>query len=162
MSAARSRRRPSREIPLGFRLAVLASLRSTQSARRYEQMSGLKNLEGRALCVLGSSDGMSLKQLVHVSGIEKAYASRTVAALVEAGLIEKSVDAADRRAVRLVLTPEGREVHAAVVADAKDHDSRWVSVLTAEERRSFADMIDRLTERARLLADTDRRPSAAR
>jgi DNA-binding MarR family transcriptional regulator len=162
MTASRPRRRPSREIPLGFRLAVLASLRSTQSARRYEQMSGLKNLEGRALCVLGSGEGMSLKQLVHVSGIEKAYASRTVAALVDAGLIEKSVDSEDRRAVRLVLTPKGREVHAAVVADAKDQDSRCMSVLSAEERRSFADMVDRLTERARLLAEADRRPGAPR
>ena len=125
-------------------------------------MSGLKNLESRALCVLGSAEGMSLKQLVHVSGIEKAYASRTVAALVEAGLIEKSVDETDRRAVRLVLTPQGREVHAAVVADAKDQDTRWVSVLSAEERRSFADMIERLTDRARVLAEADRRPVLAR
>ncbi len=66
---------------LGFRLPLLASIRSTTSARRYERLFGLKNLEARTLYVLGANEALSLKQLVRVAGTEKAYASRTMSAM---------------------------------------------------------------------------------
>ena len=150
------RARPAAQTLLGFRLPLLASIRSTTSARRYERLFGLKSLEGRTLYVLGANQALSLKQLVRVAGIEKAYASRTIAALVGAGLVTKETDTEDRRAVRLTLTPEGRALYEAVLQDSITRDEDWMSVLTPGERRVLLDCLDRLTERARALAEAER------
>jgi DNA-binding MarR family transcriptional regulator len=153
----RRRARPEAQTLLGFRLPLLASIRSTTSARRYERLFGLKSLEGRTLYVLGANQALSLKQLVRVAGIEKAYASRTIAALVEAGLVTKETDETDRRAIRLTLTPAGRTVYEAVLRDSIARDEDWMSVLTPAECTVLFDFLDRLTERARALAEAERR-----
>ena len=147
---------PAAQTLLGFRLPLLASIRSVTSARRYERLFGLKSLEGRTLYVLGANPALSLKQLVRVAGIEKAYASRTIAALVEAGFVTKDVDEADRRAIRLTLTPTGRALYEAVLQDSITRDEDWMSVLTPTERTVLLDCLDRLTERARALAEAER------
>jgi DNA-binding MarR family transcriptional regulator len=141
---------------LGFRLPLLASIRSTTSARRYERLFGLKNLEGRTMFVLGAHQVMSLKQLVRAVGTEKAYASRTITALVEAGLVRKAADAADGRAVRLTLTDAGQGIYQAILADSARRDEDWMSVLSADERVLLLDCLNRLTEQARRLAEAER------
>ena len=155
-SPTKRRAQPGAQTLLGFRLPLLASIRSTTSARRYERLFGLKSLEGRTLYVLGANQALSLKQLVRVAGIEKAYASRTIAALVTAGLVTKETDAADRRAVRLTLTPAGLTLYEAVLQDSITRDEDWMSVLTPAERTMMLDCLDRLTERARALAEAER------
>lgn len=155
-SASPSRARRDAQALLGFRLPLLASIRSTTSARRYERLFGLKSLEGRTLYVLGANEVLSLKQLVRMAGIEKAYASRTIAALVSAGLVIKQTDEADRRSVRLTLTAAGQALYEAVLEDSIARDQEWMSVLTKAERTILLDCLDRLTERARLLADAER------
>ena len=141
---------------LGFRIPLLASIRSGTSARRNERKFGLKNLEGRALFVLGAHGVLSLKELVRIGGIEKAYASRTVAALVEAGLVVKTVDGTDRRAVRLTLTEAGQALYSRVLDDAVARDVEWLAVLTRAEHAMLLDCLDRLTEQARFLANRER------
>lgn len=141
---------------LGFRIPLLASIRSSTSARRNERKFGLKNLEGRTLFVLGAHEGLSLKEVVRIGGIEKAYASRTIAALVEKGLVTKAVDGSDRRSVRLTLTGPGKTLYEAVLEDALVRDEEWFSVLSPRERTALLDCLDRLTDRARLLAEEER------
>jgi DNA-binding MarR family transcriptional regulator len=150
---------PNPQSLLGFRLPLLASIRTTTSARRYERLFGLKNLEGRTVFVLGANRMMSLKQLVRAVGTEKAYASRTITALVTAGLVTKAVDDADRRAVKLTLTPAGMKIYRAILKDSSARDEDWMSVLTTEERALLIEWLDRLTERARRLAEAERTTS---
>jgi DNA-binding MarR family transcriptional regulator len=146
----RKPRPPAADTLLGFRLPLLASIWSATSARRYERLFGLKNREGRAVFVLGSQAQVSLNEFVRQSGIEKAYASRTVAALVERGLVEKAIDPLDRRAVRLALTQAGSAIYQAILGDAVTRERDWVAVLTAEERQVLLSCLDRLDTQARL------------
>jgi DNA-binding MarR family transcriptional regulator len=130
---------PAAEQLLGFRIPLLASIRSSTSARRNERKFGLKNLEGRTLFVLGAHEGLSLKEVMRIGGIEKAYASRTIAALVEKGLVTKAVDGSDRRSVRLTLTEPGNTLYEAVLQDAQARDEEWFSVLSPRERTALLD-----------------------
>ena len=141
---------------LGFRIPMLASIRSATSARRNERLFGLKNQEGRTLFVLGTHLSLSLNQLVRVSGIETAYASRTIAALAAAGLVRKTVDTADRRAVQLTLTEKGTTIFQALLDDTIAREEEWTTILGPAERAALINMLDRLTERARELAGAER------
>ena len=139
------------------RLLVLTNLRCGTSAQRHERMFGLGALEGRMLQVLGAHRGLSLslKEIEGIGGIEKAHAGRTIAALVSEGLVTKTPDALDRRAVRLTLTEPGRVLYEAVRQDALARDDELLAVLSPGERTAFVSCLDRLTEQARRLADEE-------
>ena len=79
---------------------------------------GLSPAQAEVLRILGDHDGLTLngvgEMLVCDSG---SNPSRLVERLVRAGLIERTTDPADRRQVRLSLTPEGLE---------KEHETRLI------------------------------------
>jgi len=56
------------------------------------------------------------RELAGFTGLEPLYVSRLARALESAGLVERPVDPADPRAVRLVLTERGRTTAAEAVA----------------------------------------------
>ena len=61
-----------------------------------------------ALFELVEGGPMRLNDLAALIGTSAPTASRAVDALVDAGLVERRTDPADRRALRIELTPEGR------------------------------------------------------
>ncbi|MEV0292260.1 MarR family transcriptional regulator [Nocardia sp. NPDC050710] len=67
--------------------------------------------------------------------------------LEAAGLVRRTADAEDRRAIRVVLTEIGRELVDRVVTDHTENETRMLSVLTAEDR----DALDRI---ARILLES--------
>ncbi|MFH5210252.1 MarR family winged helix-turn-helix transcriptional regulator [Antrihabitans spumae] len=69
-----------------------------------------------------------------------------------AGLVRRIADSADRRSVRVALTPSGRSLVDIVVADHVENEERLLSVLAAKDRREL-DRISRLLL-AGLEADT--------
>jgi DNA-binding MarR family transcriptional regulator len=77
-------------------------------------------------------------------GVTMATASRTVDALVAAGLVEREPDPADARAVRVVLTARGkREYRVRFQRFARALD-RLSDDLSELERRQLADALDSL------------------
>ncbi|MEV0246627.1 MarR family transcriptional regulator [Nocardia sp. NPDC050712] len=54
--------------------------------------------------------------------------------LESAGLVRRTADAADRRAIRVALTPAGREVIDTVVAEHVENETRLLAVLSARDR----------------------------
>ena len=66
----------------------------------------------------------SQRQLADHTGLEALYVSKLARALAGAGLIERTEDPSDSRAVQLTLTPRGRdatEAAIAVVHDLQNH-----------------------------------------
>ena len=57
---------------------------------------------------LGDAGAIRLSDLAPLLGIDLSTVSRQVQALEQQGLVRRTVDAADRRAVRLELTPLGK------------------------------------------------------
>ncbi|MFC9895752.1 MarR family winged helix-turn-helix transcriptional regulator [Nocardia sp. NPDC127579] len=67
--------------------------------------------------------------------------------LESAGLVRRTADAADRRAIRVALTEPGRELIDRVVVDHVDNETRLLSVLSEYDRGE----LDRIT---RVLLDS--------
>jgi DNA-binding MarR family transcriptional regulator len=76
-------------------------------------------VEWGAMGLLGhlvTGEGRRQRELVCVTRLDPSTVSRHVAGLVQAGLVERRADPADGRAVRLVATDRGHELHARMTA----------------------------------------------
>jgi DNA-binding MarR family transcriptional regulator len=72
---------------------------------------------------------LSVKELAEAMQVEGPHATRQVQRLVARGLVEKTVDADDRRVARLALTPEGIELidryHAVIKSWMREAVAGW-------------------------------------
>jgi len=64
----------------------------------------------RSIFKLDTGQGVMVSELSNLWNVSAPSATQTVNGLVTQGLVERSVDPADRRAVRLRLTSKGEEV----------------------------------------------------
>ena len=136
---------------VSYRLHVLANLSARWAEARYQQRFGLKLLEWRAIALLGGYEPQSLNELARGAGMEKSYASRTVAGLIQRRLVSSSQDDRDARGKLFGLTRAGRALYTRVFEDAIARSEAWLSVLSAEEKTKLMDLLERLTEQARAL-----------
>ena len=142
---------------LSSRLHNLAGLSAASASLRVQRKFGLTLLEWRSIGMLGAFAPLSLKELARRAGLDKSYASRTVAGLIEHGLVVSERNDADARGVMLSLTKEGENVYRKVLADAIARNERLLSPLTAEQRGQLMEMLAALTVSARRVLDDERR-----
>ncbi|SNS95349.1 MarR family winged helix-turn-helix transcriptional regulator [Antarctobacter heliothermus] len=99
-----------------YRLAVAAEKTSEALARQYRERFGISIPEWRVLVHLAQPlDGaatISVRDIEERVAMEKSKVSRAASRLEASGYIEKTVDAGDRRLVRLALTDKGRRMMA--------------------------------------------------
>ncbi|MBP0485129.1 MarR family winged helix-turn-helix transcriptional regulator [Sagittula salina] len=99
-----------------YRLAVAAERTSEELARQYRKRFGISIPEWRVLVHLARpTDGartVSVRDIEARVAMEKSKVSRAASRLEAAGLIAKTVEAGDRRLVRLALTDAGRALMA--------------------------------------------------
>ncbi|MHA6718643.1 MarR family winged helix-turn-helix transcriptional regulator [Sphingomonas sp. RS6] len=100
--------------------------------------TGLRQVPFAVLSVVSANPRINQGSVGRILGIKRANMVALITELVEMGLIDRAVDANDRRAFSLTLTIAG----AAALADA-------VGRIEAHERKMLADMSD--AERATLL-----------
>jgi DNA-binding MarR family transcriptional regulator len=93
---------------LADRLHSLA-IHLLRRVKRGDDASGLSAPRLSALSVVIYRSPISLTELAKAEGVTAPTMTRLVQALVKAGLVEKSVDASDNRAVLLRATDAGRE-----------------------------------------------------
>ncbi|MYS83348.1 MarR family winged helix-turn-helix transcriptional regulator [Embleya scabrispora] len=86
--------------------------------------------------LLGSLYGMersgrrpSQRELADHTGLEALYVSKLARALESAGVIERTRDATDSRAIRLALTEHGREVTGRAIAIVRDLHEQFLAPL---------------------------------
>jgi DNA-binding MarR family transcriptional regulator len=82
----------------------------------HAQYSVLASLFGMAR----AGERPSQRRLADHTGLEPIYISKLARALEAAGLVERTVDPADTRAVRLTLTDRGRDVASQAVVVVRD------------------------------------------
>lgn len=145
---------------LSWRLHSVAGLCSSIAGLRVERKFGLSLLEWRAVGQLGGFAPLSLKDLAKLAGLDKSYASRTVAALVERGLVCSERNGADARGVMLSLTPAGQTLYKKALADALARNQSLLEPLTAKQQQQLMEALHILTIRARELFDLERRAAA--
>lgn len=141
---------------ISYRLHVLANLSARWAEARYQQRFGLKLLEWRAMALLGGYAPQSLNELARGAGLEKSHASRTVAGLIRRKLVSSTPDDRDARGKLFGLTRSGWALYRKVFDDAVARSGAWLSVLSQEEGAMLMNMLERLTEQARMLEAAER------
>lgn len=102
----------------------------------------------RSLVVLASRGPQGVAGLAEAVGVSSPAASRLCERLVRKGLVQRREDDQDRRAVRLSLTPGGRELVDAVTAARRREIGRLVAAVPPERRASLVGALRALAEAA--------------
>jgi DNA-binding MarR family transcriptional regulator len=102
----------------------------------------------RMLAVLNVDDGQNVRDLAAGLGVDRSTATRMCNRLVSAGLIERTGDQADRRAVVISLTGEGRAVVAAVTRARRANVAALLRSLSPARREQLVDLLDEFADLA--------------
>ena len=100
--------------------------------------------------VLSALDRSSMRTqaaLAAAIGADKTRIIRTLDDLQDDGYIERKPDPDDRRVRLLAITDAGRRVKDAVQGEIQVGEERWLGELSADERRTFLRVLERLTRR---------------
>src|SRR3954470_16232589 len=132
-------------------LAPRLRLAITRSARRLRQEAGgaLSPSQGAALATIACHGPLTPSELAARERIQRPTATRVLARLEEAGLIERTADVSDRRSFRVAATPAGAELLDAV-RDRKDaYLARRLDRLSPEDLAALeraAGILERMLE----------------
>ena len=99
------------------------------------------------LLALDRSSMRTQAALAAAIGADKTRIIRTLDDLQDDGYIERRPDPDDRRVRLLAITEAGRRVKDAAQSEIQRGEERWLGELTAEERRMFLRVLERLTRR---------------
>ena len=118
---------------------------------RQEHHGTLTPSQHSALVSVEDLAPVRLSDLAAAEGISSPTLTKIVAALEDAGLVQRSTDEADRRSSLLQLTDEGRTTLHAIRNERTAFLRRQLDRLSDDDRRCLADALPVLTA----LAETD-------
>ena len=98
-----------------------------------------------SLIEIADAGPLRLNDLATRIGTSAPTASRTVDTLDDLGLVARETDPADRRAVRIELTPAGRRLVDERKARAAAAFEPAVGALTGPDRKQLLDLLSRMT-----------------
>jgi len=130
---------------LATRLAVAGRLLRTQADAELSHLGvGAQSLG--TLLRLAEDDGLTQAELSRRQRVEAPTMCRMIDRLERDGLVERRADPADRRATRVSLSAEGREVagRGAAVVDALER--RAFEGLDRDERRRLGELLGRVLD----------------
>jgi DNA-binding MarR family transcriptional regulator len=132
---------------LPYRLAVLAHKTSRELSGVYGERFGLSIPEWRILANLGRFGPLYAGELAERSSMDKPKVTRALQRLEAGGIVQRAVDAEDRRQVRLALTRRGRAMFREIAALALDWERQFLSPLSEAERRTLDRVLTKLMRR---------------
>jgi DNA-binding MarR family transcriptional regulator len=101
----------------------------------------------RLLFTLWVAGPMEAKRAAELSGMSRQAVSSLVNTLHREGLVDRTQDENDRRAVRLSLTPRGGEAITEAFAEHNEREHHWAEELSADERETLTRLLGRLGAR---------------
>jgi len=118
---------------------------------RSQQLKGLRNgphelahMEVRALGYFARNPGATQSDLVAHSGRDKAQVARIIRSLREGGLLESTLDEADRRSTRLALSEAGKDVFAGLHRQNGELRAVALAGLSDEEQSALLSLLARV------------------
>lgn len=144
-------RAPSLSRLFTYNLSLLANILSRGAAARYSREFGVTLMEWRVIGSLALDAPLSLRQISHRFDLDKGQSSRTVAGLLERGLVHRSVNGDDRRSIELKLTPSGWRLYHRILLSARGRSERLLGCLDAGERKAFLRTFGKLMTEARAI-----------
>jgi DNA-binding MarR family transcriptional regulator len=139
-----------------YRLSVTSNAVSDLIAGEYRARFGLKIPEWRVMAVLGDKGGLTQRQLVGETLMDKVAVNRACKVLEDRRLVARSPNANDRRSHHLELTREGRALFEQIMPLALGMEKRLFEALTAAETRELKATLGKLFERARTMMEEPR------
>ena len=127
-----------------YQMSITSNLVSGVIASTYHALFGLNVPEWRLIAVIGERDGFTQQAICKRTRMDKMTVSRTAAALVERGLIERIPNPGDRRSRLLVLSADGRRLYDQVAPQALAFERRIFGGFSREELDRFVDMLRRI------------------
>lgn len=106
--------------------------------------SGITALQWRLITYLKRHEGIRQGPLAELIEVEPITLSRMVDRLVEAGLVERRADPADRRAWRLYLTERAAELLGGIRPAVEALNDEALEGLSAAERDRLLDLVERV------------------
>lgn len=134
---------------LTYKLHLLNKLTDRTSHDLYERETGLPIGEARCLASIGSFGPLSVNDLALHASLNKGQASRAAQALVDRGLVSKTVSDLDARGVVLALTADGQRCFDHVMALIVQRNEAIFGGLTPDEQAQLGVLFDRLIMQAR-------------
>lgn len=124
-----------REMTTFLRLTAALDLHTNQGVRN------LENSTFSILDLLGSTDSMRPGQIAIVFRLGQSTMTRHIQELERLGLVQKTTDPMDRRAVLVSLSKSGREVLAAETELRQNRLAREMASWSAHEKSEFARLL---------------------
>lgn len=131
-----------------YKLAVVANRLSQSIGSLFEQKYGIQIPEWRILMALHSCGPLAPNEVVEHSSMDKARVSRAQRKLVELDLVAPSADPRDGRRLVLFLTRKGADMCDAIIPEARQTETWFLSVLSESEREMLDKVLTRLFERS--------------
>jgi len=147
---------------LAFRLLRLSNTLGLYSNRRYRRQFGVTLPEWRVMSIIALRDTTTARDISRALATDKGWVGLSVESLGQRGYVERSSDKQDTRRTLLSLTEEGREVHDAIMANAKRRQRRLLGALPEGAADTLIASLDRLQAEAdQMLAELDDEPIQA-
>lgn len=130
---------------LADELAIMA-VRLIRWLRAVDESPRLSGPEASALAAIIYSGGLSPSALADLEQVRRPTISRTVDALAARELVERRPDTADKRAVRIIATEQGRLLWQAGQLRRVGPLTERIAALSAEERSRLEAMLPLLKQ----------------
>jgi DNA-binding MarR family transcriptional regulator len=138
---------------LTTRLLRLSNTLSLYSNRRYPQEFDVSLPEWRVMSIIAAGMGATAREISRVLATDKAWVGLSVKKLAKRGYVTRSADPKDTRRVLLAMTKLGREKHDAIMAVARQRQSRLLAALAPGMADAFGDSLDRLQREAEAMLE---------
>lgn len=129
---------------LPYRLSVLSNRISQTIADTYAGRLGIGITEWRAIAVLGRNPGLSANGVAERTAMDKVAVSRTLARLLERGLVQRDTHGDDRRRSVLELSQAGYRIYDEVVPLALARERDLLAHFSDGERQQLDTLLDKL------------------
>lgn len=137
---------------LPYRLAVLAEAVSRSMAQIYGERFDLTRDEWRVLAALSGGAPTRTTPVIERTTLDKVSVSRALQRMLAKGLIERTPDPEDGRGYVIRLLPAGRALFRKIVPMVQAREQYLLSALDETEQAALSTILDKLTQRARQLA----------
>ncbi|MEL7040584.1 MAG: MarR family winged helix-turn-helix transcriptional regulator [Pseudomonadota bacterium] len=130
---------------LPYRLSVLSNAVSTKIAKIYQEEFDLSVWQWRIIAVLGEREGLTSTEVAQRTLMDKPTVSRAAASLIERGILERHIDADDRRRAPMRLTDEGQAIYADVMPRTMASEREMLKALSSDEEATLHNLLTRLS-----------------
>ncbi|GEP59180.1 MarR family winged helix-turn-helix transcriptional regulator [Reyranella soli] len=140
---------------LTYRLLRLSNTLGLYSNRRYRAEFDVTLPEWRVMSIIALMETTSAQEISRSVSTDKAWVGLTLQKLEKRGFVRRVSDKQDGRRTLVSFTRQGKEVHDAILANAKRRQRRLLGALGEDAETVFA-AIERLQAEAdRMLEELD-------